>query len=356
MTNVFDPIIVRIEDATSTPGGNSGGGASPSGSAKGGAKGSLAGLTAGITGIAMIVSEIAGLVKGAVDGVLKPVRVMLSGILKLIAQLLRPVVDVVMLMLMPILQFLKPIIRVANEIMRPFRTLAYGFMRMANNSDNAVEGRGLQQLAMTTIMAGIGNVLIGISGELIKMIGGIVLDILGHTILMSRDKAELLKSGLNDVVDGIVTWVSAQSLAGLMRAGMEISSAGEKEIVDMANLFERVLGTARDDVASKIEEMDFYKEINTLGNLIQNEEINITTKFSSIGQTIRNGMADVGDGLEDSIKNIIRRAERAARLSSGSSVSRIGDFDNPAEAIEWANNNLPRRRLITVKTNGVTNP
>lgn len=313
MTNVFDPIIVRIEDATSTPGGSSSSSGVPGGSAKGGAKGSIAGLTAGITGIAMIVSEIAGLVKGAVDGVLKPVRVLLGGILKLIAQLLRPVVDVVMLMLMPILQFLKPIIRVANEIMRPFRTLAYGFMKMAGDSDNAVEVRGLQQLAMSTIMAGIGNVLLGVSGELIKMVLSLVLDVVSFIPGVSRDAIEQAKTSVGDAIDGSLAWIQGQTLGGLMKMSLAIVEGNEKRIIELGGLFQKTIDTADEDVAEVIEGMSIITSVIDLATELKKEDTKLNTNFTNILGTINKGFLNVGDNMVTSINDMFDKAEAAAK-------------------------------------------
>jgi hypothetical protein len=350
VTSIFDPIIVRIEDATSTA-NNASSGVSGGGASSGGKGGGAAGVAAGLTAVVSIVGEILGLVKGAVDGVLKPVRTVLSGILKLIAQLLRPIVDVLMIALMPILQFLKPIIKVANEIMRPFRVLAYGLMRQASRTDNAVEANALQGLAMASILGGIGNVLIGLTGELIKMIGHIVLDILGSTILMSQDRANELKSGLSGVIDNVTQTIQAQTLAGIMRLSLEVVRGGEKEILEMSDLFKKVTDTASDGVSDKIKGMDFYTELTTLGTLIENEEVSLEGKFGSIGNTIRNGFVTVGDGLVESITDMIRRAERAARLANPGNVARIDDFSNPMDAIDYSNQHHPRRRLLDVKVN-----
>lgn len=297
MTNVFDPIIVKLTDETSGPtGGESGGG---------GIGGSIAGLTAGITGIASLMSEVVGLVKSAVDGVLKPVRTMLTGILKLIAQLLRPVVDVVMLMLMPILQFLKPIIRVANEIMRPFRTLAYGLMREAHESGNAVESNALNMLATQTILAGISNVLIGISGELIKMITGIALDILTVIPGVSQNFVNNIKGSINDSIDDATSFIQAQTLGGIMRLTQTIVGETDDEILRLSNMFERTISSANSNVANRIEEMNFYQELTNLASEIKTAQSNFSGDVNIVGDKFFQNMLSMSKKIDDGVDSIL---------------------------------------------------
>ena len=354
MVNVFEPIIVKFQDETSGPGrGSRGGGGSGVGAAgagvvgaeiSSGGKGGMAGIAAGLTAVVAVVGEVVGLVKNALDGVLKPLMTLVSGILKLISQLLRPIVDVFMMLLMPILQFLKPIIRVANDVMRPFRVLAYGLMRQASQSGNAVESGALNNLAMTTIFAGIGNVLVGVSGELVKMISGIVIDVLSTTWLMTDETAAKLKDNIGGVIDGVTSSIQAMTLEGLMRLSLNIVRGGEKEILEMNQLFDRVVMSATDNVRDKLIG-DPDSVVNTIGEAagyINDSREDFAGDMSNLVNTTTTGLNNVSKSLSDGIRKIIREAEAAAKRRALRDV--VDSFDYRNHPVVSGNIDTPGNR------------
>ena len=324
MASVFEPIIIKFADETSGPEEGSGGGRRRGG--RGGMSPGLAGVAGAIGGVAVLVSELVSIVKGAIDGVLQPVRTMLTGILKLIAQLLRPVVDVVMLLLMPILQFLRPIIRVANEVMRPFRVLAYGLMRQSQDAP-AGEAFGLENLAFTAILSGVGNVLLAISGELMKMITGVMIDLFGGVLSFFGVNTEALRSGINDGIDKALYTIQAHTLASILETAIDIRKGSEDGILEMQKLTEKVISSANQEVGDKIKEMDFYEELQILATGISvNTSLLESTTSVSISR-ITDGFKSVGDALTSSITSMLNRARRAAARDSGD------DYMSPRDII-----------------------
>lgn len=314
MAEVFDPIIVKVvtdlKDSVNNATGSSG---------RGGSGGlGVAGIAGAIGGIAAVVGELVGIVKEAVSGVLKPVKVLLTGILKLVAQLLRPIVDVVTIMLMPILIMLRPLIKVVNEIMRPFRVLAYNLMREAGKTDDPAKKVGLGQLALTTLIAGIGNVLVGLQAEIIKVVAGVVIDIVSYTGLISRERADQFKGVISGVIDGVTSSIQSATLGGLLQLSGSIMGKGEEEINKTKLLVESVIGAASVDVGNKIKDMKFYEELTGLSFNITAKESLFKRTTTTLKDTITSGFDDVTGALTSSISSLIRKARDAAKDRGGS--------------------------------------
>ena len=311
MANVFEPIIVKITDTTSGPDSDG-----TPGRKKDTFGAGLAGVAAAIGGIAVLVGEIVSIVKNAVEGVLKPVKTVITGILKLVAQLLRPVVDMLMMVLMPILMFLKPIIRVANEIMRPFRTLAYSLMRQSSQESDPVKSSALNMLAGTTIMAGVGNVLLGMLGEVFKTLISVMASLMRPIIRFVGGNVEQIVGNANNAIDNALQSVQAVTLNGLLQMAGAIHGKTAEGLSKTEELLVGVIGSANENVGNKIKEMTFYNEITSLATNLTSAETTLSTATTNSVDAITVGFKGVGDALVSGIKEIISRAKRAADRES----------------------------------------
>ena len=217
--NIFGGLKITVEDSSTT--GGSVGGAS-GGSRSGSANTTIAKAVSLGTGVASATQELVQMVKEAVNGVLKPVRSIIVGTLKLLAQLLRPISDMVVLLLMPILQFLRPIIKVFNDMMRPFRTAAYQLMRAAGKETDPLKKANIMSLAMTAILTGLNVGLIAVIGELVKFFISIIASIIGQIVqfvtfglVHAEDVANAITGTVNTFIDDSMKTLQITALTGI---------------------------------------------------------------------------------------------------------------------------------------------
>jgi hypothetical protein len=350
MVDVFEPIIVKITDETGNTTTSSGGV---------GGKG-LAGLTAGITGIAGIMMEVLSILKDAVSGVLKPVKTLITGILKLVAQLLRPIVDVFVLLLAPILMFLRPIIKVLNEVMRPFRVLAMGLMKEAGKTDDKAKSMALQQTAMTTIFAGIGNVLLALSGELLKFVSGMLIDLFGGILGFFGVNTNKLKQDISDGIDKGLLFIQYNSLNSIMKTVTEIMSGSEKELRDANLLFQRVVSSAGGDLKKKLSDDDdsVAKKLKQAIELIDEGRLSFESTSNNMTSSITGGFKKIGDSLVSGINDMFRRAEAAAARKAAETKTSFYDLPMIPGAANILSNNVlvqgSKALSSQLKNNGVS--
>jgi len=201
-------IIRIIDDAKQSISGITGGSTGKTTSKGGGGSGgSLISGMAKLVGIGSIALELFKMASSAIDTIFKPVKTILNSIFKLVSQLLRPIADVLILILQPILLFIKPIIKVFNDIMRPFRTLAYSLMKQGGEVGGAA-GLALQQLAMTTIMTGLVNALMGVFAELMKQSFNMVALLIEQIVLfplleLMRPMLEFFGANVDEIKNNI---------------------------------------------------------------------------------------------------------------------------------------------------------
>ena len=312
--NVFEPIIVKFTDETTGPDGTTttrGGG---------GVTGSLAGMAGSLTAVVGVVSELLGVVKAAVDSVLKPLRTMLTAVMRVLAQLLRPIVDVMVLMLQPILHFLKPIIQVANEVMRPFRTLAYGLMREATLTDDTVQSNILSQMAISTMFAGISNVILAMAGELIKFVTTTVIDLFGGVLRFFGVETDVLKNTINSNIDNALTGIQSWTLQGIMTLATNVVRGGEDEILRMNALFQRTVSSASEDVANALisDENSVVNRLQRTAELIENSRTSFDSSLTNTATVFSEGLTNINANVDSSFNDLSSSASQGFNNLSGS--------------------------------------
>ncbi len=268
----FEPIVVEFITSMRKGGGSKK-------SEKDKEEKSIFGAAFDLTKVFNITNEIYHLIREGLDGIIKPIKTALLGVIKLVAQLLRPVADVILLILQPILLFLKPIIKVFNDIMRPFRTLAFGLMKQASEafkSGNMVQGSALSGLAITTIFTGLANALLGVIGELVKMMystvvdmikflfinpllnvfGGMItffggnVDEIRKTLFDSLDTSKVL---LNNLIDNTLTTLQASSLIAITGLATKIVGNDSEGLKMLENTATNAISVASDNVKKKMQ-------------------------------------------------------------------------------------------------------
>lgn len=193
MAAYTDPIVVQIVDEVANVG-------NPNRNKKSGA--TSGDLAAGITklgGIAALISEVVGMVKDAIDGILKPIKTVITGMLKLVTQFLRPIADIIIVLLQPLLMLLKPIVRLFNQLMQPFRKIAYDLMREAGTKEVGSVSQNLLYIqALGTLLSGILASMFPIIAQLITMfIVNPIFSLLEAVLPMFKNQLESAKNAIN---------------------------------------------------------------------------------------------------------------------------------------------------------------
>ena len=250
--------------------GVSGGGSGKSGGVSGG--GFLGGAMKGLGGTMAKMLGWVTVIGTAVSNLVKPIIGMLGMILKMIGEFLRPIADMVMILLMPILIILRPIVQMIRGMMAPFRAAAFKLAAAGGKAfaeGDYAKGGALFGLAFAALTEGFTNMLLGLIGDILKIIvdlaawivkvvGGIVFDIAiaisklldkilpgdqsGFTDSLERAKKLLVGSektkGAIDImadkakkgIDDAIAWINGQTLKGITKSagllGVHIDSFG----------------------------------------------------------------------------------------------------------------------------------
>lgn len=231
----------------------------------------------------------------------KPLVSVVTNIAKMVSMLLRPISDAVVILLMPILLLMKPIVRAVNQLMRPFIMLAMQFMR-----DGEI-GK-----ATSAILGGLSVVLIKISAELIKLVGGLLITILAEIVGVFSDdaKAKLLDNFLPaflTLVDDQAAIASA-AIVGVTAQLAEVGSEEYDGFIDRSvsaiisaypNISEQVK-TALDTFKTQAIEGDLKNAYKTLTIASVNSIGDFGTRAASaLGGAIQAMISALGGSLED---------------------------------------------------------
>lgn len=182
-----EEFVIKITDSMSDV-ANSGGGGSPS---SGG--GGLVNLGAKIGLGIGLVTQLLSLASDAIGTLLNPIKGILKGIFKLVAELLRPLVTVMISILQPVLIVLKPLIDMFRGFMAPFMAIAKEYQMIARQQLAAGDTTGAMGTSLDAIQSIIGpfivsafSVVAQLATTLIVSVGtyllGNVMDMMGAVL------------------------------------------------------------------------------------------------------------------------------------------------------------------------------
>ena len=319
--------------------------------------GGTGGVSGGATGGASTSSALGGIGK-AFKGAMKAIGIgsiiglilkivssfqslldVVASLVKIVTLIFKPLADALTILLLPLIFLLKPIVMALNDIMRPFFKLSMEVMKKGAQSFSAGNTKaGFEAFggASSIIIAGLANVLVALTSQLVKMIFALSGELLKLIFPVFSGAIDNFIGNINTMVDDTAVVISAAIggyAAGIGKVfGADIDSFKEDHKKAIHNLFtgsegigetyDAVFDTTRNLVADNIN-----------GLMIQDPDSFLNTieatnaKLSAAAQKAGNDLVDAFEGgVESSIASIRRKSKnKSGGKFDGKGVT--GSFD-----------------------------
>lgn len=336
----IDEFIIRITDdfkkATGVGGGDT------SGEASGAGLGAIAGAGAALGAGLVIATELLSIAKDALGNLLKPIKSLLTGIVKLIGELLRPLVDVVLLILRPILIILKPFIDTFKALMGPFLDIAREFGALAQAQAREGDLSGAIGLSLEAIQTILGPMIVALTSVSMQMVTSVVLesisfligsmletmavvfsyipvigDDISEALLAARDGLDEGLAAAAEALNGTVSLVTDVILGGMLEdAQTRLEEARETYPTEYADVFIEQPAAVLAEIAKQAEKdtETLETEVKDGLKLLQTETDSKMGEEGTVIGSFQTGLSSIEGAVTTFVENLGKKATEISNL------------------------------------------